>query len=468
MLSKRQLKKQALSRNHDNSQQFTINASVQTLRSMLSGNNNKSLNVLDQLTSDFGWPDTISFCNYYHMYERHPLAKRGCVLPVQLGWIDYPKIIEGDEANKSTEETVWEKQTSKLFKNKKLFKALKSADTKQRVGHFSALLIQLRGDTSQGAWSIPVDKTNTSQIVKFIPVYEGQLEPGTSYPAIDERYPMPMSYTFNESETQDETATNLDNRSMQIHASRVITFSESADYGVLNGEPVMKAAYNALMDILKITGSSAEGLRIANAQKLVLKSLGNRAPAPEDMDAINESIEEMFAGQGKSGFIGGMDIHAMPTSLPSSIKDIFMNAVNMVAAAYGIPATVLIGMQTGRLASDEDSQSMAISSNERRKNWQSEMVEQVIDWLNDYCTDYNKPEEISIVWSDLLEPSLGEKLDNLKKAVDSSVAISNATSAQLISIDELREIADYEATGDILLDKMGDKGKLPKIKEVEE
>jgi hypothetical protein len=468
MPSKRQLKKQALSRNHDNSQQqFSINASLPTLRSMLSGNNTKSLNVLDQLSSDFGWPDTISFCNYYHMYEHHPLAKRGCVLPIQLGWIDYPEIIEGDEENRNTKETAWEKQTSKLFKNKKIFKALKSADTKQRVGHFSALLIQLRGDTSDGAWSRPVDKTNTNQIVKFIPVYEGQLTPGTAYPATDERYPMPMMYTFSESETTDETATNLAERSMQVHASRVITFSESADYGVLNGEPVMKAAYNALMDILKITGSSAEGLRIANAQKLVLKSLGNRTPNATEMDAINESIEEMFAGQGKSGFIGGMDIHAMPTNLPSSIKDIFMNAVNMVAAAFGIPATVLIGMQTGRLASDEDSQSMAISSNERRKNWQSEMVEQIIDWLDLYCTDYKKPEEISIIWSDLLEPSLGEKLDNLNKAVAAVKSYAEATQGELIGVDELRKIADYKATGDVLLDT-GEDGKLPELEEVEE
>lgn len=163
-----------------------------------------------------------------------------------------------------------------------------------------------------------------------------------------------------------------------------------------------------------------------------------------------------------------MDIHAMPTNLPSSIKDIFMNAVNMVAAAFGIPATVLIGMQTGRLASDEDSESMAISSNERRKNWQSEMIEATVEWLDMYCTDYVKPEEISIIWSDLLEPSLGEKLDNLNKAVTATKAYSEATGGELLAVDELREIADYEATGDVLLDKMGDDDKLPKIEEAEE
>ena len=144
-----------------------------------------------------------------------------------------------------------------------------------------------------------------------------------------------------------------------------------------------------------------------------------------------------------------------------------MNAVNMVAAAFGIPATVLIGMQTGRLASDEDSQSMAISSNERRKNWQSEMVEQIIDWLDFYCTDYKKPEEISIIWSDLLEPSLGEKLDNLNKAVMAVKAYAESTGGELIGLDELRKISDFEAKGDTLLDK-GDKGKLPPIEEVEE
>ena len=76
-----------------------------------------------------------------------------------------------------------------------------------------------------------------------------------------------------------------------------------------------------------------------------------------------------------------------PQTLESNLanpKEFFESALNDVAAGTKIPATILIGQQTGRLASQEDGRSFLSMVQSRRVNFGTDLVNDVIDWMQEY------------------------------------------------------------------------------------
>jgi hypothetical protein len=235
--------------------------------------------------------------------------------------------------------------------------------------------------------------------------------------------------------------------SVTIHYSRVIIFAEGADDDTLNGVPANRAGYNDLLNLEKISGAGAEGFWKSVAQKLVLSSGTGRSPDSKERKMITDSINDAMNGLDASMMVGGMDVSPLGTTLPTNYKDPFMNSLYCYSASVGIPATILIGQQTGRLASDEDGKHLAKMVNSRRENWQTEMIESVIDWLDMHVIDYDVPDEYCVEWSDLLESSMSEKIDMFDKLANGAQKFNAArmTGETLVTEAEAREVLGLAA-----------------------
>lgn len=413
---------------------------------------NRTGNTYHQnLWSEVGYPDQVSFKNLYDMFSRNGFAYAGVMMPVSYGWSDYPDIKQSNDD--SVEATKWEKQNRKLFKDFKLFKRLRGADWRNRIGEYSAFIIQIKSDDpDQRDWAKPLDGISTENIVRFIPVNQDQLKPANFYPVTDVNYPNPSSYTFNEDNSNDKqnAGTTRQNRSFVVHASRVIIFAEGADDDTIHGRPSNLQGFNALLNLEKINASGAEGFWQAVKDNYIARLQNvQKSLSTTEKDDITKRFDELSEGLHKAAVVGNWDVDRINKPLPSNYKDVLMNALWEYCASVDIPVSVLIGQITGVLAGDKDNMQFNDMINSRREHWQSEMIESTIAWLDMYCTDYTAPEELFITWPDANESSMSDKVETFDKLANATQKLVDAmikSGGELpIDINELRAVIDLEA-----------------------
>ena len=124
-----------------------------------------------------------------------------------------------------------------------------------------------------------------------------------------------------------------------------------------------------------------------------------------------------------------------------------MNALNDVAAASKIPATILIGQQTGRLASSEDSRHFLSMVNSRRENFMTEMINSVINWL--MTTGILPASKFTVEWDDLLASSDTERLSNSDSMASTNEKQFKSAGDIPFSGSEIREAAGFDPEEDL-------------------
>lgn len=446
--------------NANNEVQFLVNAladqvAVGRQRALYAGKFNGNTKRT-KLWDEFGYPDTVTFDMLYRAYRRNSSAYAGVHKTLDSCWIDKPVIIEGPLVDKSKKETDWEKTVTRLLK--KHWSKIKDADRRNLVGHYSAIILQIKDNRN---WWEPVDtalvkRLGEAALVKLIPAWESQIKPGNyDIDTLSDTYGKPVSYTFNEQPVGDDsTYGNI--RSVTVHPSRVIILAEgSEDDNMLSGIPLNEAGYNDLLDIEKSKGGSAEGF-LKNASRQLgiefdketdMATLGKAAVAAgfKDLgDALNEKVLRMSKGTdaalvmqaGKASVLSVAAADPTPT---------FTVSANSYSSTILCPFNILYGKQTGNLASTEDKTAWAIRCNERRNGWLSWVITEVVQrWCDVGIIGQPKTNEITVDWSDLLAPGDSEKLDNMGKLADIAQKTQQAYGTPAVEINEIRAAGELE------------------------
>jgi len=402
------------------------------IASMISGGYDWA-DTLHNIYLDFGYPDNLQFDNYWNMYRRFGIAKNVVELPVDTGWVDNPEV----KANEA-----FLKEFEKLVEEKKFWIRMKGLDTRQRVGRYAGMYMRVNdGKTADQ----PIEGTlsGIGSLVEMMPLYESQLEVlETDQDQMSETFGQPKMYQYSGSA---EGSRNKDTTStINIHASRVVIAAEDADNGWIYGISSLEAPYNSLMDLRKIIGAGGEGF-YKNASQSVVFGLKDGASGKVNsdlLDGFNEKFDEFQKNRARRGmWAPGMDVNVLSSSLANP-KEFFMNALNDVAAGTKIPATILIGQQTGRLASTEDGRNYLSTINSRRANFMTEMTLNVIAWLIKY--GILPASEIELEWTDLLARSDEEKLDNSDKMASINEKQFKSGESTVFTSEEIREAAGFE------------------------
>ena len=440
-----------------NGEQFLVNALAHELgrqRMMYAakpGNTKRT-----KLYEEFGYPNDLGFEQYYRAYERNPVAYAAVHKLLDSCWIDKPTIIDGDEDKESTETTAWEASAGKLLN--KYWAKIKDADRRNLVGRYSALLIQFRDGRE---WKEPVDTSVVSRlrdkaIVKLIPAWESQIKPGNfDTDTMSETYGEPVSYQFNEQPVGDD-GTYGPVRSVTVHPDRVIILCEgSEDENMLSGVPFLRAGYNKLLDLEKISGGSAEGF-LKNASR----QLGISFDAQTDMAAIAQQAKQ--AGYENLGeamndkmmkLNRGTDSALVTQSGTTSVLSVaaadpqpsWTVTANEFTSSIQCPFTIQFGQQTGRLASDEDKTDWAKRCNGRRWGHQTGVVTRFLQ----RCWKFGVIEapssgEVTLAWSDLLAPSEKEKIANMQAMATVAKDTQSAFGTSVVSENEIRAVGELE------------------------
>ena len=382
---------------------------------------------------DFGYPSVITFSQFWNMYRRFGIASNVVELPVDTGWIDTPEIEGSPQFNSELE---------KLIKDNDLFTRLKGLDTRQRVGRYAGMFMRVR-DGKQPDQPIDGTLSGVGALVQMIPLYEGQLEVLTTESNLSsDDFGMPTMYMFNAG--SDGNRNEKVNQAFSIHPDRIVIAAEGADNGDILGISSLEASFNSLMDLRKIIGAGGEGFYRNAAQSVIFK-LTDAASAKNNkplLDKFNEQFDDFTRNRMRRAmWTPGLDADPLESNLINP-KEFFNNALNDVAAASKIPATILIGQQTGRLASGEDSRHFLSMVNSRRQNFMTQMTRAVLDWFIQFgilpASDYE------IEWTDLLALSDTDKLANANSMADVNQKQFLSGGGVPFAGEEIREAAGFE------------------------
>ena len=427
---------------HDSSALVINEATLRSrIASAVSGGYDNA-DTLHNIFLDFGYPTTLTFGNFWNMYRRFGIARNLVELPVETSWTTPPVVTGSDQFNSELE---------KMVTRLKLWKRLKGLDTRQRVGRYAGLFMRVADGQQPDK---PLNgMPSGAAIVSITPLYEGQLKvletdtnPGSP------TYDQPTMYQYSTGGVGDRDERSQS--SFSIHHSRLVMAAEGADDGGIYGIPALESSYNSLMDLRKIIGAGGEGF-YRNASQSVVFNLKDTASAnvnTELLGQFNEKFDEFTKDRmRKAMWTPGLEAKVLEAILPNP-EHFFLNALQDVAASCKIPSTILIGQQTGRLASNEDSRGYLSGINSRRTNYLDEMLSDFIDW----CITYGAlpSSEYTILWDDLLAVSDQERLENARQCANINRENYQSGGEMVFSSTEIRKKAGFsgEAEGDIEVD----------------
>lgn len=401
------------------------------IASAISGSNDFG-DTLHQVGLDFGYPQTLTFYHFWNMYRRLGIARNAVELPAEVCWMTPPVVVASERYASELEQMVG---------NLNLWQRLKGLDTRQRVGRYAGLFMRVR-DGQSPEQPIKSTLSGPASLFDVIPLYEGQLEVlDVNNDPKSEEYGLPTMYQYNGSGTGNRSEKSAN--SFTIHPSRIVIAAEGADDGSIYGVPALEAAYNSLMDIRKIIGAGGEGFYRNAAQSIVfnLKDTASAAINEELLAKFNDVFDDFTMNRQRRGlWTPGLEPKALESTLANP-EHFFQNALQDIAASVKIPATILIGQQTGRLASNEDSRAFLSGMNSRRGNFLTEMVMDVLLWCGKYGV--LPMEKVAIEWPDLMALSTKERLDNARQMSNINRESYQSGGMMVFEENEIRKAAGY-------------------------
>lgn len=399
--------------------------------------------------AEMGCKPVLTFDDLFALYDREGVTYGAINQLSDKCFETSPTIVEGDESAKDKNESTQEKEVRLFLKRTKFWQKIKEADKRRMVGEYSCLVIQVKDNQD---WNVPLEQIKLDDISGFLPVWQknitvSQYENDT----FSEKFGEPLTYSYNQFAFNSQTNNNaLPGRAITIHHSRVILLGDT-----YYGRSMLASGFNAFKSLEKVTLSGGEGVYKNAASHLQMNfskevDLGSIAKmygvGIEDLsDAIGEQVKALNASFDAAVITQDADTKILSVSLPD-LRDSFDNPLAVAAASLQIPSTIIIGMQTGERASQQDTETFNKRCTSRRNIDLTPDIDGVIAHLQEYGA---LPQtEFTVVWDSLLEASESEKLTNAKTMTETNKN-NIATGDPIYSQEEIRVAGGYEAESDI-------------------
>jgi hypothetical protein len=395
--------------------------------------------------ADFGYPKALEFTQFFDMYTRNSIARAAVDKTIAKTWQDMPFLLEKERdgsENGETKESTLEKQIREHFATIRFWRQLAESDRRSLVGAYAGVILRLKDSKK---FSEPVDTVSggLDGLVEIIPAWEGQLTVSTwDTDENSDTYGHPKMFQF--AETANNKSTQQP-RNFQVHPDRVVVWSRD---GTVFNRSMLEPGYNDLLTMEKVTGAGGEGfwknaksapvLQVDKDANVESMAKAMNVPVEKVADAMNAQVEKYQKGFDQLLMVQGIEAKTLGISLPSP-EHFFGNPLNCFASSVGMPAKILIGMQTGERASKEDAAEWAQTNMARRAN---ETIPNILLVVNRLVAMNILPKKDYFVdWSDLTEASMQEKIDRAYKMADTN---SKMKSEVVFTGDEIRAAVGYE------------------------
>lgn len=410
--------------------------------------------------NQYGYPTEVKFQQLLTAYERGGPAQGAVHRILDKCWQDLPRI----KQPKADEATPWETKLTKLLKTVGAWAKLRDFDRRNMVGRYSGLIYRVADGKKL---SEQLDKA--SKLVDLIPVYEDQLKVTAwhSDQADPDNFGKPKMFQYRAHLPGATDTQAQPDKWEDVHPSRVQILAEGSVGNMFEGVPLLKAGFNSLVDIEKISGGSAESYLKNSARTIVFKYDANasvqaittsedgttktvRQVHEEQTRALNRNQDSSIVLQG-----GEADVLKTATSDPGPAFEV---AAYAFCASVGLSYSGVFGQRLGQLASEQDIKADNARCVGRRINELTPMLEEFVTRMQ--AAGIIEPGEFDIEWPPLDAPGDDAKYALLDKLTSSmQKAFQSGLSEPLFDANELRGVAGFEARVDDGMPTEGDPAK---------
>jgi len=369
------------------------------------------------------YPTNLSFNHYYDMYARNNVAARVIETFPNYTWNTIPLVQDA-----GGEDSRFSKKAASLlsmpFKWKDgvkqdLLTTMKQLDVLGGIGG-EALLVFGFDDGGKLKTKVHSKKTNTIKWVKIL--HNGQFKVKTKEEnKTSEDYGDVLTYeTKSFSSAREINFVNNIADGVEIHSTRCVHFKESN--GLPYGTSRIQKCYNQLLDIVKVSGASAEVYWLGAFSGLAVETRENTVLNEPSYDAMKEEIEKYFAGLERSLVFEGAEAKLLYPAIVSPQAH-FDLQISMVSIATEIPRRFLTGAEAAKLASQQDSINWMDRVSNRRNGFIGPCV---VSPVIQRCVDAGvlpqpKGGMIKVVWPQTQSLALNDRADAAKATTEAVV-----------------------------------------------
>ncbi|MBU8908515.1 anti-CBASS protein Acb1 family protein [Desertibacillus haloalkaliphilus] len=301
-----------------------------------------------------GYKRRLRFQDYWNKYDRQDIAGRIVDAPAQGTWRNRPSIHEDDNKD---EDTPFESAWKTLEKKRSVIHYLERADRLAGIGHYSVLLIGVRGSTDLSEPLDPNSLTGPEDIIYLSAFSEknASIQQWETDPT-NERFGLPKIYRidFSGDDFHDqEGGTKFYSVSKNVHHSRVIHIADGLLEDEVFGRPRLKRVMNLLNDLEKVVGGSAEMFWQGAYMGLNANLNPDVQMTPDEADRVEEEMTEWFHGLRRFIRTQGMEVKQLGGQVAEP-KESFETIISLISGATNIPKRILLGSERGELASNQD------------------------------------------------------------------------------------------------------------------
>lgn len=402
---------------------------------------------------DFGWPEHLSFIDFYRIWERNGVASAAVSKTNTKVWQSSPYLLEpievvidGEKTEGPHPETPVEEAIREHFEEIDFWGKIAEADAQAMVGGYAGVIFRI-ADNRRFAESVAGVSNGIEALVEVIPAWAGQLTVAEWDGDVESlTYGKPKMFQFNEANVGNKEAGS--NRTFEVHPDRVHIWSKDQS---VHAKSMLEPGFNDLMTLEKVSGAGGEGFwKNAKSAPIMeiekdsnVRDLATLLDVEENKigEALDEVVRNFNEGFDKALVTKNMKVKTLPVML-SSPEHFFNIAMQSFAASMGIPVKILIGAQTGQRASTEDSDEFARYAQARRHLIAKPNIRSVIKKLQ-------KPNvlpsavKLRIDWDDLTEKTLEDKV----RRADSMAGVNQRmlhTRRLVFTENEIREVVGLE------------------------
>lgn len=387
-----------------------------------------------------GYKRVLVHQDFLGKYRRQDVARRIIHAPTEGTWSDPPEL-------KGTTK-VFQDAWTQLAEEQSLFQNLNKLDVFAGLGQFAVMLIGLDDGMSLEA---PVSTARNNKVIYLQPYLEGSVritkfEEAQSSP----RFGQPTMYEIQPGDDR-EVASGIsqvvDSKAVvrdkiKVHHSRILHVADNTLENVFFGHSRLEHVYNLLDDLMKVVGGSAETYWMAGNRGVQIDVDKDMSLESDDLNDLSDEVEEYQHGQRRFIRTRGVKIENLGSDVADP-KGTFDVIISMISAATNIPKRVLIGVEAGQLASQQDRANWAVMLDQRTANWADpKMLRPTIIKFQDIRVLPKSP-GLTIHWPDFYKMS---PLERAQTSAQMARSMVNATKALNESRDVGKPVWSIEET----------------------
>lgn len=409
-----------------------------------------------------GHPLSITTAEYADAYLRGDIASRVVDLYPDECWCGNPEVYETDEQG----DTDFEKAWSELERKHALFGMMHRIDCMSGIGRFAILLLGfddgkdlkvpvtlIPDDLEEDELDVPVGKRKLLYVrtLDETMLTINELESDIANP----RYGQPKTYNIRFTL---ESLTSTKTTDAVVHWSRVIHVCDNRTNSEILGQPRMQKVWNRLLDLKKIAGASAEMFWKGGFPGLSLETMPQADEQIDfDKEATKAQVEAYMDGLQRYIATIGMSVKSLAVQIADARPQVEVQ-IRLIATAMSVPWRLLLGVEVGALASEQDVRSWNRRMQRRRDEYLSPFVIKPIVRRLIAAGVLPKPKELLVTWPDLNSPADKDKAIIAERRTNALLKYVQGSVDRLIPpfhyLTEVIGLTDAQA--EIIIEKAGE------------